>query len=133
MNGVRLQVSDKSEVKRAQVGHIVSFEEKLKPRALELVTTLRRSCRRMLDTWAPSIEWTLLAQGKIDALVSLGSGLYDRMAGMLIVQEAGGYITNLTGDPASSLKADYLLASNHTGLHDDLLKLIQEHYGNERS
>jgi myo-inositol-1(or 4)-monophosphatase len=124
-----VHVSELKELGEAKVGHIVSFEEKLKPRALNLVTAIRRTCRRMLDTWAPSLEWALLAHGKIDALVSLGSGQYDRMAGMLLVREAGGLITDFDGNPIDDLHTDYLLASNNTGLHASLLELIRIHYG----
>jgi myo-inositol-1(or 4)-monophosphatase len=123
-----LHVSGLAEIARAKVGHIVSFEEKLKPRALNLVTSLRTACQRLLDTWAPSVEWSLLAHGKLDALVSLGSGLYDRLAGMLIVREAGGLITDFDGNPVDDYHTDYLLASNGTDLHSKLLELIRPLY-----
>lgn len=127
----RLQVSTQNNLKKATIGHIVSFDEKLKPRALDLVTMLRRSCRRMLDTWTPSLEWTLLAHGKLDALVSLGSGRYDRLAGQLIAQEAGALVTDLEGHTITDIGSSYLLASNNTSLHEQLLDLIRPLYGKE--
>lgn len=126
MNNAPIRVSDKTEFRRTHVGHIVSFEEKLKPRALELVTTLRSSCRRMLDTWAPAIEWSLLAQGKIDALVSLGSGPLDRLAGMLIAQEAGAMVSFV--EMGGESRDDFLVASANVALHSKLLELVHRHY-----
>ncbi len=123
-----VHVSGLTDIAKAKVGHIVSFEEKLKPRALNLVTSLRTTCQRLLDTWAPSVEWSLLAHGKIDALVSLGSGPYDRLAGMLIVREAGGLITDFDGNPVNDYPTDYLLASNGTDLHFKVLELIRTLY-----
>jgi myo-inositol-1(or 4)-monophosphatase len=123
-----VHVSGLTDIAKAKVGHIVSFEEKLKPRALNLVTSLRTTCQRLLDTWAPSVEWSLLAHGKLDALVSLGSGPYDRLAGMLIVREAGGLITDFDGHPVNDSHTDYLLASNGTDLHFKILKIIQTLY-----
>lgn len=123
-----IHVSSIDTLEQAQVGHIVSFEEKYKPRALELVTSLRSQCRRMLDTWTPSMEWTLLAQGKIDALISLGSGVYDRLAGELIVKEAGGIVTDLQGKAVTDDSINYILASNNTALHQKILNLVGKHY-----
>jgi myo-inositol-1(or 4)-monophosphatase len=124
----KIHVSAIDALENAQIGHIVGYQEKYLPRALELVTTLRRQCKRMLDTWSPSIEWTLLAQGKIDALVSLGSGVYDRLAGTLIVREAGGIITDLKGNIITNDRGDYIVASNNTALHQKVLDLVSKHY-----
>lgn len=128
VDGHALHVSGLYDITKAKIGHIVSFEEKLKPRALNLVTSLRKTCQRLLDTWAPSLEWALLAHGKIDALVSLGSGQYDRLAGMLMVREAGGFITDFDGHPIDDLQTDYLIASNGTDLHFKILEIIRTHY-----
>jgi fructose-1,6-bisphosphatase/inositol monophosphatase family enzyme len=34
--------------------------------------TIYRSCRRLIDNWAPSLDWSGLATGRIDAIVSFG-------------------------------------------------------------
>lgn len=128
MDERKLCVSSIDSMEQAQIGHIVSYEEKYLPRALGLVTTIRSQCRRLLDTWTPSMEWTLLAQGKIDALVSLGSGVYDRFAGALIVREAGGIITDFRGNSLANDNGDYIVASNNTALHPKILDLVRRHY-----
>lgn len=133
LDGRAMQVSLTDAIGQAQIGHIVSYEEKYLPRALDLVTTLRGRCRRLLDTWAPSMEWTLLAQGKIDALVSLGSGVYDRLAGELIAKEAGGIVTDFQGAPVAASGSTYILASNNTLLHQAILDLVHAHYPLEMS
>jgi myo-inositol-1(or 4)-monophosphatase len=124
LNGRPLLVSQVSNLGKATIAHIVSYEEKRKTQALNLLTHLRSVCFRVLDTWSPSLDWCLLAQGKVDALVSLGSSKVDRVAGALIAREAGGVITDLEGEPPDELDSDFLLASNGTGLHSELLKII---------
>jgi myo-inositol-1(or 4)-monophosphatase len=86
LNGEPLQISQTAELAKATIGHIVSYEEKRKSRALNLFTDVRSRCYRLLDTWTPSLDWCMLAQGKIDALISLDAGKFDRLAGTLIVQ-----------------------------------------------
>lgn len=128
-NKETLHVSQIEILQEATIAHIVGYEEKRKPRAVGLFTDLRSRCYRLLDTWAPSLDWCLLAQGKIDALVSLGAGKFDRLAGALIVREAGGLITDPKGNLASDLDTSYLLASNGTELHADLLDIVSQYYG----
>lgn len=120
-----LKVSFTSELSQATIALIVSYKEKIKPRAIHTSTKLRATCFRLLDNWAPSLDWSMLAQGKIDALVSMGSGLYDMAAGILLVQESGGTITDFWGNPPNTYDSEFLLASNgQKKLHEKLLDLI---------
>lgn len=52
---------------------------------------------RVLRMWAPALDWCLLAQGKIDALISYESEREDLLAGLLIAQEAGVEVYNFDG------------------------------------
>lgn len=128
VNGEPLSVSRTKSIDKATIAHIVSYEEKRKPRALELFTHLRSRCYRLLDTWSPSLDWCLLAEGKVDALISLGSSSLDQLAGSLLVRESGGLLTDLRGRKLSDLGDCYLLASNGTELHSELLKIVSQYY-----
>jgi myo-inositol-1(or 4)-monophosphatase len=128
LNDKPLHVSQTNSLAKATIGHIVSYEEKRKRRALDLSAKVRSRCYRLLDTWAPSLDWCLLAQGKLDGLISLDAGKFDRLAGTLIVQETGGLITDFEGNPPTDLDNGYLLASNGTELHAELLEIVNEYY-----
>lgn len=44
---------------------------------------------RVMNNWSPNLDFCLLAEGKVDAVVSLGSLIYDFSPGFLIARESG--------------------------------------------
>ena len=66
-----------------------------------------------------------VAAGRLDGWLERHLGRYDYMAGAIIVEEAGGCVTNFLGSPDYTM-GDDIVATN--GLfHDDLLRLIKEY------
>jgi myo-inositol-1(or 4)-monophosphatase len=55
--------------------------------ALELA--LRDRCKRVVPTWAPCVDWGLLARGSIEGLVCFHPGIYEQHAGSLLAAESG--------------------------------------------
>ncbi len=86
---------------------------------------LRTMKMRRLGTIA--LEMAYLADGRYDAMIA-GRGrpqqLYDVAAGILLVQEAGGRVTQHDGTPYRPYATD-LVASNGR-CHDELIALIME-------
>ncbi len=68
---------------------------------------------------AAALEQSLVADGAYDGFWELGLAPWDLAAGVLFVREAGGTVTNLSGDPIT-LDAGEVLASNGF-LHEPLL------------
>lgn len=52
---------------------------------------------RVLKMWAPSLDWCLLALGKVNVLISYESEPEDMLAGLLIAQEVGIKVYNFDG------------------------------------
>lgn len=104
LNERRLSVS-KANSKRPVVslirGHVKSGAEQLEESFSVIERGLKREARRVLSTWAPSIDWCLLAAGKIDGVVSFESEREDMWAGRLIAEEAGLPVTDFNGSGAS--------------------------------
>ena len=73
-----------------------------------------------LDCYA----YALLAQGKIDIIMESGLKKYDIQAPHVIVEGAGGIITNWKGDKA--YEGGTVLASSNSNLHQKILKIISE-------
>jgi myo-inositol-1(or 4)-monophosphatase len=94
-----------------------------------VLNTLRDNTKRFLDTWAPALDWCLLANGKIDGLVyiseiplSIDPGM---LAGAFLFQEAGGKICNLRGETSNDLfKLESVIAANHRKMIKDLSSTI---------
>lgn len=77
-------------------GYAVSYDDSYRRRTFEL---LERSCKRVLRTWSPSINWGLVASGKVSALVALRNEAWDLVGGAFIAYQAGAQLrTTAAGD-----------------------------------
>jgi len=81
---------------------------------------------RVLKMWAPSLDWCLLALGKIDALVSYESELEDMYAGLLIAQEAGVIVCNFNGMVYN--ENNYKIIASNKNLMPSLIELLMPYY-----
>lgn len=64
-----------------------------------------------------------LASGKVDAFFTVGHSSWDLVAGVLIIEEAGGKVTNLKGKGWQIGEKDIIAANSK--IHNQLLKLIK--------
>lgn len=60
----------------------------LAQQAETLELTLRDQCKRVVATWAPCVDWGLLARGSIDGLVAFHPERYEQDAGSLLAAES---------------------------------------------
>jgi myo-inositol-1(or 4)-monophosphatase len=74
------------------------------------------------------LETCKIAEGNIDALINQYLWLWDIAACTLIVEEAGGFVSNLDGEKLNynSLEKQTLLVSSNYEFHKRLLKLIKK-------
>ena len=68
-------------------------------------------------------EAYIVAAGRVDAFTTLQISPWDVAAGALCVEEAGGKVTDLQGQPWRLQKTDMLMSNGH--LHSELLDEIQ--------
>ena len=123
LNDRRLRVSTRRELKDALVatgipflgrdGHSEFLSEL--PRVMAEVSGVRRF-------GAAALDLAFVAAGRFDAFWERGLSSWDVAAGAVIVREAGGQVTDLSGGDGF-LEGRTLLASN-TALHAPLLKCI---------
>jgi len=91
---------------------------------------LRAVCHRLVENWAPSIDWCLLSLGKIHGLVyisetELGSDP-GMVAGALIFIASGGVITDLSGNPISDLaQAKSVVAATSVELCRQICRIVE--------
>ncbi len=129
LNGETIHVSDRGEFAEAIVSAQLQKGGRYVRNAQLLQAILLRSLKmRRLGTIA--LEMAYLAAGRYDAMIA-GRGrpvqLYDVAAGILLVREAGGRISNHLGDPYRPFVTD-LIASNGL-VHDELIGIIAEYDG----
>ena len=88
-------------------------------RRLEAVTRQTAGVRR----WgAASLDFAFLAAGRYDAFFEYGLAPWDVAAGLLLVREAGGVVSDVAGKPYE-LGGPSVLASNF-GLHEPMIGIL---------
>jgi myo-inositol-1(or 4)-monophosphatase len=126
LDGQPIRVSDRSSFAEAILSAQLQKGGRYVQNAALLQALLLRSMKmRRLGTIA--LELAYVAAGRYDALIA-GRGrpqaLYDVAAGILLVEEAGGTVTNHLGEPYRPGSTD-LVASNGL-VHDELIGIIHE-------
>ena len=78
---------------------------------------------------AAALDLAYVASGRLDAFWEFGLNPWDMAAGILLVTEAGGKCSDMSGEPAR-LRGPHLLADNGT-VHDEMLEVFAEVYRRE--
>jgi myo-inositol-1(or 4)-monophosphatase len=116
-----------SDLKQAlvNVGFPVSSESTLRASS-SAVAALATKVRgiRMIASASQVMAW--VAQGKLNAYVSWDLNSWDVAAGMVIVEEAGGYIANFTGEKADIRSRDLIVTCREEGEENIISKQIYD-------
>ncbi len=126
LNGNRIYVSNKAQLKSSRACFIPDFTTKRMDKTTCLRNKLYGQCRRILDTWSPALDWCLVANGKVDIVVSIIDRPIRPDARTLILEEAGGKITRLESRSFNEDNSVCVVGSNSL-LQDQLLELISEY------
>lgn len=117
VDGVKLIMNAPGPLSRSTVswlqGYAVGTDD---PLASRLFASLERHCKRVLRTWAPSIDWGLIAAGKVSAMIAYKNEPWDLFGGALIAREAG-------AETRTFADGDLLLVA-HPAIIDELADLI---------
>jgi myo-inositol-1(or 4)-monophosphatase len=73
-----------------------------------------------------AIDLAYVAAGRFDGFWELGLSPWDMAAGSLIIEEAGGKVSDFW-DENSHLSSGYITATNGH-IHQDMLQIIQRHF-----
>ncbi len=119
LNGRPIHVSEQSRLDRAYVAYSSESEFFRRGWAAPLERLIRESYHNpgFLDLYS----YVCLAAGRVDAVVNIGEAPWDIAAARIIVEEAGGRLTDFTG--ASTVYGGTTLATNGE-LHRELLDLM---------
>lgn len=126
-NGKRIHVNANTDVAHAVFGYSQGWNtrEKTFDEIPSKVHQALYDAERHVRMWSPACDLSRVAEGFITAFLCVRPEIYDVAAGVLIVREAGGKITNLQGDSTRSDRELIFLASNGTAIHDEILHRIR--------
>lgn len=125
-NGVQIHVSRQTDPARALL--ITSSGSSNKPLAREqmrLVSTLMQEAVDIRISGSSALNLAYMAAGRGTALISSSMKPWDAAAGILLVREAGGCVTNYSGQTISAESSSSILAANPT-LHQWLREKIDQ-------
>lgn len=122
LNGDPVAVSQLADPERAKI-HSSAFGSYRIAGREEVFDALNRTFARIRITGAPALDLGYVARGGTHARISAYTKPWDHSAGCLIVEEAGGRVTEWDGSPWRP-ESEAFLASNGA-IHESLLAFIQ--------
>lgn len=105
LNGEPIQVTGRTELSRAMVATGFSYEAERRAGQAELLQRVLPRVRDIRRPGAAALDLCLVAAGRVDAFYERGLNRWDEAAGRLIVEEAGGVVKDLEGEPAGVVAA----------------------------
>jgi myo-inositol-1(or 4)-monophosphatase len=126
LNDKRIRVSKRTKLEEALLGTGFPYRmfEHVDP-YLAIFKEMTRRCAGVRRPGAASLDLAWLAAGRIDGFWEFGLSPWDMAAGALLIQEAGGLVSDLSGE------SNYLQTGNIVGgtpkVFSQLLQAIQPH------
>ncbi len=123
-NGDRLHVSKTGKLSDALV--VASFPAKVprdSPELKRFIEVLIR-CQALRRLGSAALNMCLVSAGKLDAYWATSVKTWDVAAGLLLIEEAGGIVTSLTGEPLN-IDQPKFVAGSTSELHRELSDVLQ--------
>ena len=105
LNGESIHVTACPELDRALVATGFSYEADRRREQAELFLRLLPKIRDVRRAGAAALDLAYVAAGRVDAFYERGLKRWDEAAGRLLVEEAGGVVEDLDGEPRGVLAA----------------------------
>jgi myo-inositol-1(or 4)-monophosphatase len=124
LNGEPIRVSDTEEMIQALIVTGFPYDRAEMPEALELFGRLAATTQGMRRLGSAALDLCYVASGRLDGYYERGIWPWDLAAGSVILEEAGGKLTNYRGD-VLDLDGREIVASNGR-LHSAMTRLTGE-------
>lgn len=124
INGRKITVSKHKTLKKAMLLAGRGHREKDRIRHGKIIFELEKITPYFRRFGSAAVMLSSVAAGRADAVILTGSQAWDLAAGALLVQEAGGKVTEYCGKPWKIGSVD-LVATNGV-LHDQLINITKE-------
>ncbi|MCE1190428.1 MAG: inositol monophosphatase [Ignavibacteria bacterium] len=126
-NGKKIRVSENSDIAKSLLVTGFPYDIAQNPyNALEIFVEMVKISRGMRRLGSASIDFCYLAEGVFDGFWEVNLQPWDICAGILLVEEAGGLVTDFAGSP-SSIFAKQVVCSNHH-IHNSMMEVIHRHF-----
>jgi myo-inositol-1(or 4)-monophosphatase len=99
LNGAPMRVSGCDTLERAMIATGFSYEPERRAVQADLLHELLPRARDIRRAGAAALDLAYVAAGRVDAFYEHGLNAWDEAAGRLLVEEAGGVVADLPGQP----------------------------------
>ena len=125
LNGERIRVSAITDPSRALVGTGFPFKHlEYIDRYMSQFEAVMRGTAGVRRAGSAALDLATVAAGQFDAFWELGLSPWDVAAGILIIREAGGVVTDLEGNAATPTHGP--IVAGNPAIHEWLLRAIHE-------
>ena len=123
LNGQSIRTSDVTELSGALVAGSFAARVEAGSREIEQFIAAVLGCQAVRRTGSAALNMCYLAAGRVDAFWARSTHVWDVAAGALLVEEAGGVVTGLDGQPLD-LRKPYPVATANPTLHRHFQELL---------
>ena len=127
LDGKRIRVSERKELEGTLIGTGFPYRSNIRwmKTYLQMLGSLMEHTAGVRRPGSAALDLSYVAAGRLDGFFEFGLEIWDTAAGTLMIQEAGGLVTSLTGKD-SHLDSGDVLAGNPK-VHDALRALLTPH------
>jgi len=125
VNDRRLRVSARRQLSESVIGTGMPFGARAGQTGyLETLEAIMRATSGVRRMGSAALDLAYVAAGRYDGFWEFGLAPWDIAAGMLLIREAGGYVSDVAGGHDMMTTGDVLAANDH--IHLPLARLIKE-------
>ncbi len=119
LNGKSIHVSTRATTKGGMLFAGRGYKQRDRDRHGEIILAMEKETTYFRRLGCAAVMLSSVAAGRADSVILTGSKPWDTLAGALLIEEAGGKVTDYCGNPWN-YKCEDLLASNGL-IHDQLM------------
>ncbi len=124
LNNIKIKVNSNFKLKKSVVMTHISSKKEARARTIIALGNIFNKTLHMRILGSGIAAMTYISEGKFDVFFNIITYPWDILPGALLVEEAGGIVTDIQGKKID-LKSTSILASNGN-VHSDVLKLLKD-------
>ena len=123
LNGRPMSVTDETILKKSMLATGFAYDPEAAMANIKVFARVLPKVRTIRRPGAAALDLSYVASGRLDAYWELTLNPWDVAAGLLLVTEAGGTVTNRIGDTYRLV--DPVLIASNSKIHDKILGLVK--------
>jgi myo-inositol-1(or 4)-monophosphatase len=124
-NDQKIFISHNRDITKSTLAYISGYSQATKLRPELMKKLHRQKIVRILDNWCPTLDYCLLAEGRIDCLINNDDDLQESSIGRLLIKEAGGVMVDFNGHYRVKQRSKKFVAANNKKILNQILPLVK--------